>query len=748
LLPLLAHGQTRRALLVGIDNYNPDSGERARLTRAAHPPTVARPPVQGDATYWRFENLDGARNDLKLMQAVLEGLGVTGFVVLADQDATADAILAAMQKNLVDDAQPGDIRIFYYSGHGNHIRNLASKEQGGEDETLVPADNWRNTPDIRDKEISRILWKAAVKGVKVTLIADSCHSGSLARGAWNATGKARSNSGRRAATGVNPLREPVANDAATVDPRTGQPIDPEKAGVLTLAAAQSTEEAHETDTDDGPHGAFTWALARALKYSGEPMSRVLERASAELHAVGIPQQPVMGGAGRAARDLFGNAIGPGSELTILVESVDGREVHLRGGTALGLGADCVLASVKQPPVELRITASSPAASTANATGAGEVAAGDVFRVSRWVVPAQSTLGVYAPPAAPYAMVAKVAAELAALPDIAAENPTRVMSWNGRSWILEQNPAAAAAVDLGADPSADAVRRALPPNARFLLLLPPTSELMAGLHLDGPVQLKPAAGALYRLDGRWNAGQLEYAWVNPGWVNPGGPGNLPLPPRSDWIKAGDAAAASLREKALLLARIYGWLTLQSPPSREAFPYRLAFQNAATKQNRQSGDMVENERYKLFLSAAPDALKNPQALSQRWVYIFAIDQFGKGSLLFPVLGHGNEGNRLPFAQTGERPKFDPMIPLDGEDYDFSIGEPFGVDTYFLLTSQDPIDQPDVFEFEGLRTRSGSRGAADALTDLLSGMAEGTRAPHRAQTPGTWSIENITIRSVPAK
>ena len=85
---------------------------------------------------------------------------------MQNQEATAAAILGALQKNLVDDAKPGDVRIFYYSGHGNHIRNLASAEQGGEDQTIVPADNWRDVPDVRDKEISRILWQAAHKGVK------------------------------------------------------------------------------------------------------------------------------------------------------------------------------------------------------------------------------------------------------------------------------------------------------------------------------------------------------------------------------------------------------------------------------------------------------------------------------------------------------------------------------------------------------------------------------------------------------
>ncbi len=284
--------------MVGIDDYNPDASERARLERQAVSTAIPRPKTEGDSTYWRFDNLDGAINDVALMKSTLADLGIADFVVLQNQDATAEAILGALKKNLVDDAKPGDVRIFYYSGHGNHIRNLASHEQGGEDQTIVPADNWRDVPDVRDKEISRILWQAARKGVKVTFIADSCHSGSLSRGAWNASGKVRSSSGRRGGTGANAPREPVANDAADIDPATKQPIDPEKDGVLTLAAAQSSEEAREIDTEDGPHGAFTWALAHALKYEGEPMERVFERVAAQLHASGVPQQPVMGGVGR------------------------------------------------------------------------------------------------------------------------------------------------------------------------------------------------------------------------------------------------------------------------------------------------------------------------------------------------------------------------------------------------------------------------------------------------------------------
>ncbi len=103
--------------------------------------------------------------------------------------------------------------------------------------------------------------------MKVTFIADSCHSGSLTRGAWNAQGKARSNSGRRGGgLGDKDLHEPVVNDPPAVDARTHERSTRKKAGVLTLAAAQSNEEAREIDTDHGAHGAFTWALSHALTY--------------------------------------------------------------------------------------------------------------------------------------------------------------------------------------------------------------------------------------------------------------------------------------------------------------------------------------------------------------------------------------------------------------------------------------------------------------------------------------------------
>jgi len=774
------HGQSRRAVLVGIDVYNPDAGTRAQLLRESPGPLVQRPAVEGDARYWRFENLEGAVSDVHLMRAVLEDIGFRDFVVLTDQDATAGAILQALRKNLVDDARPGDVRLFYYSGHGNHVRNRASGERDQEDQTLVPADNWRNVPDIRDKEISRILFEAARKGVIVTLIADSCHSGSLARGAWNAGGKARTNSGTRAGTGGATLHEPVANDPADIDPATRQPIDPERLGVLTLAAAQPNQEAREVNTEDGPHGAFTWALAQSLRYAAEPMDRVFARTMAALGSNGALQQPAMGGPSRFSRTIFGEAPAADGGLAVVVDSVAGADIHLRGGTAIGLYPRCRLKTVGKSPATVEIVSSEGlGGSIAHVIGQGSVKPGDVLSVERWVVPPRASLRVSIPKPAPAAAVARAAAAFGSLrgdpaiewlDDPAAGVPTHVVSWNGSAWILETNPAAARPAVLGAEATAADIKGSLPDKARLLVRLPPTTGLAAAMPLgDGDhsaVETTPVpAAAQYWLWGKIVDGAPAYAWLLPdsteagaGVAAPGsrrGPGNLPLPVRTDWVKLPPEAAgagapgAELTRMAMLLARIRAWLTLQSPPAQQAFPYHLAFRQATGAtlgEVKDSGDFKEGEKYKLYLRADASILTAGAPLEPRWVYVFVIDHFGSGTRIFPAPGRGNEGNRLPYAQVGRKPDFQPLIPLNGDapEADFEIGPPFGVDTYFLLTSDTAIDNPEVFNFEGVRTQAAARGDSGPLTELLSSASSMTRGSAARPVPAMWSIETLTIRS----
>ena len=766
---------------MGIDNYNPDAATQAQLLRDLKPPTVKRPAVEGDARYWQFANLDGAVNDIHYIKGVLQSLGFQDFVVLTDQDATADAILQALQKNLVDDAQPGDFRLFYYSGHGNHVKNLASTKQQQEDQTLVPADNWRNVPDIRDKEISRILFAAARKGVIVTFIADSCHSGSLSRGAWNSGGKSRTNSGTRAGTPGVTLHELVANDPADTDPATHRPIDPEALGVLTLAAAQPNQEAREVQTEDGPHGAFTWAFAQSLRYASEPVDRIFARTVAALGSNGALQQPAMGGPSRFSKTVFGQPPAAGGGLTVVVDSVKGADIHLRGGTAIGLFPKCRLKTVSQPAVTVEIASSEGlSGSIARVVGQGSVKPGDVLTLDRWVVPAKAGLRVSIPKPASEAAVARAAAEFGKLrgdstiewlDDPTAGAPTHVVSWNGSAWILETTTQPTKTATLGAEPTAADIKRLLSPKARLLVRLPPTTSLLPAVplgdadHSAAETTTTPAS-AQYWLWGKIADTGPVYAWLLPDATeatvrddaaqNKRASGYLPLPIRSDWVKLPQdaegvrAAGADLTNKALLLARIRAWLTLQSPPSQENFPYHLAFRQVVDGklgEFKDAGDFKEGEQYKLYLRADPSSLAARDSLAPRWVYVFVIDHFGDSTRVFPAPNRGNENNRLPYTQVGDKPNFQPLIPLSGDSpsADFGIDAPFGVDTYFLLTSDNAIDNPEVFNFEGVRTETGTRGASDPLTDLLSSTSSMTRGVNLRAIPALWSIETLTHRSV---
>ena len=100
------------------------------------------------------------------------------------------AFVAAMQKYLVDLPQRGDTVVFYYAGHGslrlnsqgNKLSLMVNGKEVHADSTLVPADAWTGGYDVRDREMTRIFNAALDKGVKLTVILDSCHSGAFTRG--------------------------------------------------------------------------------------------------------------------------------------------------------------------------------------------------------------------------------------------------------------------------------------------------------------------------------------------------------------------------------------------------------------------------------------------------------------------------------------------------------------------------------------------------------------------------------------
>lgn len=69
------------------------------------------------------------------------------------------------------DMKPGDLFIFYISGHGGQKTDVDGDEEDGQDETLCLWDGQFSDDILRD------LWDEVPAGVRVFFVTDTCHSG-------------------------------------------------------------------------------------------------------------------------------------------------------------------------------------------------------------------------------------------------------------------------------------------------------------------------------------------------------------------------------------------------------------------------------------------------------------------------------------------------------------------------------------------------------------------------------------------
>lgn len=144
----------RRALLVGINEY----------------------PREAD-------RLEGCVNDVFTMSAVLQECGFAPEEIRTclDDRATAQGILDRLEW-LLGDVQPGDQRVFYYSGHGARVPEYGEySEPDRMTETLVPWDfDWSPETSVSDEQIYD-LYSQLPYDAQLMLIFDCCHSGSMHR---------------------------------------------------------------------------------------------------------------------------------------------------------------------------------------------------------------------------------------------------------------------------------------------------------------------------------------------------------------------------------------------------------------------------------------------------------------------------------------------------------------------------------------------------------------------------------------
>jgi len=302
----------RLALLVGVDRY-PFLPEENQLRSCA--------------------------NDARLMGYVLRerfGFAEEGLTLLLDEAATREGILAGL-RDLLKRAREGDSIVFYFSGHGSQTPDEDGDEADGMDETLVPYDSGRYehpSRDIIDDEIHEWILEASAVTPYITLIADTCFSGGVARGPrekW-----------------IEPDRRLPTTSRLHTRSGTGSPRNSNKGPsrflplserYALLAACRFLETAKELTPIPGerePYSAFTYFLCQELlRAPAEATYRdILEPTRAAVVAATMyTQTPQLEGA--RDRLLFGVQ---GSEPAryFLIESRAGDRVHLGGGAVHGI----------------------------------------------------------------------------------------------------------------------------------------------------------------------------------------------------------------------------------------------------------------------------------------------------------------------------------------------------------------------------------------------------------------------------
>lgn len=187
---------------------------------------------------------------------------------------------------------------------------------------------------------------------------------------------------------------------------------------------------------------------------------------------------------------------------------------------------------------------------------------------------------------------------------------------------------------------------------------------------------------------------RFAWVRPS-ATADDARRSGLPVRTKWTTDPDATLRVLR-------KIHGWLTLQSPAGPR-YPYGLAIR----KDGKDVVKVHDKETYTVHLKSR----FKPQRVRQRHVYVFTIDSSGRSVLLFPQPGTGSVENRFPLAPD--------VIPDEiALDTTVRIEPPLGVDVWFLLTTDEPISNPAILEWDGVRAGRANWSIERLMVESVSG------------------------------
>lgn len=714
-------GQTKKALFIGINEYFPEGAKESDVRQA--------PP-----------NLNGCVNDALSMKEIMQtrfGFEEKNMKMLLNQEATRAQIIKEIE-NLIYYAKTGDVVFIFYAGHGSQVNNSLSSENDKKDETIVPADAYLGTMDIRDKDIAKLLNKLLAKGVILTVIFDSCHSGSISRD-------------------KNPPKYRFSpGDSRDVKDDT-IPEPPENNGALIISAARDVEPAKEIKDEHGvAHGGFTASLIKVLldERPTSSVQNIFNRTEAIMEYNGLVQKPVL--AANATRRI-GTLLGVDrsqipTKLQVPVIKVEGGEVVLQAGMPSNISVKTQLErKTDKGVIKLEVTKmDGPNRCLAKVTEGNPkgMKPGDIFEVTNIVMPPEALIKVFLY-VSPYDTknLQNIAEQLGAknFKTTPGVSPYQSLYYYNNQWMVAGKGKATQTI--GKEMNLSIFKSKIVADSTLTFSLPATKALSTSLatrlrQFSVVSVVSDPASADYHLTGRYNNGKIEYAMVNPEMEYALNTDNHSLPSRTNFftLEEGkeEALVDSLETYMLRIAKVKSWLTMPSPPDDGSFPFGFALRKSSTGQLvGDGGTVLKGDTFGLVFTV-DEVNEMYWDRNKRYVYVFSIDNKASMKLMFPQSITAENTYPAVDKQTFEIRKNAPL----GPPRLFKVTGT-GTDNYIMLTSSEPINDLEIFSQEGVLRADGERGGSD-LEKLLRGMNKGTR--NELIAPASWSIQRISVKCIP--
>lgn len=264
--------------------------------------------------YQQFNNLQGCVTDVNLQRELLIhrfGFNPTDIKVLsdtADDKPTRENILTAFNEHLIKQAQPGDVVVFHFSGHGSRVVDPTpvSNARDSYNSTFVTADaDGNNVPDIMGKTLFLLL--SAVQTEHITAVLDCCYSGGGTRGNVRVR-SVRNGSDGQGVLQPSPLeleyQQQWLSQLSMSPEDFAQQRDRSVKGVI-LAAAQRDQEAADATFNQFDAGVFTCFLTQYLWQQTTPtVSSAVASVSRSIQSIQIPFPDVQVNSGFEQKPIY------------------------------------------------------------------------------------------------------------------------------------------------------------------------------------------------------------------------------------------------------------------------------------------------------------------------------------------------------------------------------------------------------------------------------------------------------------